>query len=78
MQTPTMSRLYMNSLERPVRPNLEKDFPNKLQKPVDTPYGPYADDFSAEQHRYGPFDQIRAKVQELTARAGRRVRQVRT
>jgi thiosulfate dehydrogenase len=58
---------YMNSLERPVRPNLEKDFPNKLQKPVDTPYGPYADDFPPEQHRYGPFDQIRAKVQELTA-----------
>jgi thiosulfate dehydrogenase len=58
---------YMNSLERPVRPNLDKDFPNKLQKPVDTPYGPYADDFPPKQHRYGPFDPIRAKVQELTA-----------
>ena len=58
---------YMNSLERPVRPNLEKDFPNKLQKPVDTPYGPYADDFPPEQHKYGPFDPIRAKIQELAA-----------
>jgi thiosulfate dehydrogenase len=58
---------YMNSLERPVRPNLDKDFPNKLQKPVDTPYGPYADDFPPEQHRYGPFDPIRAKVRELAA-----------
>ena len=57
---------YMNSLERPIRPNLDKDFPNKLQKPVDTPYGPYADGFPPEQHKYGPFDPIRAKVRELT------------
>jgi thiosulfate dehydrogenase len=56
---------YVNSLERPVRPNLDRDFPVKLQKPVDTPYGPYADGFSPEQHKYGPFDPIRAKVREL-------------
>jgi thiosulfate dehydrogenase len=56
---------YMNSLERPVRASLDKDFPIKLQKPVDTPYGPYADGFSLEQHKYGPFDPIRAKVREL-------------
>jgi thiosulfate dehydrogenase len=58
---------YMNSLERPARPNLDKDFPNKLQKPVDTPYGPYADSFPPDQHRYGPFEPIRAKVRELMA-----------
>ena len=58
---------FMNSLDRPVRPNLEKDFPNKLQKPVDTPYGPYVDGFPPEQHKYGPFDPIRAKVRELAA-----------
>jgi thiosulfate dehydrogenase len=58
---------YMNSFERPTRANLDKDFPNKLQKPVDTPYGPYADGFSAEQHKFGPFDPIRAKVRELVA-----------
>jgi thiosulfate dehydrogenase len=58
---------YMNSLERPTRPNLHNDFPNKLQKPVDTPYGPYADGFPPEQHRYGPFEPIRARVQELVA-----------
>ena len=45
--------------------SLDKDFPIKLQKPVDTPYGPYADGFSLEQHKYGPFDPIRAKVREL-------------
>jgi len=58
---------YMNSLDRPVRPNLDKYFPNKLQKPVDTPYGPYADGFPPEQHKYGPFDPIRARVRELAA-----------
>ena len=55
----------MNSLERPTEPNLDKDFPNKLQKLVDTPYGPYVDDFSPEQHKYGPFDPIRAEVRKL-------------
>ncbi|HMA72594.1 MAG TPA: c-type cytochrome [Xanthobacteraceae bacterium] len=58
---------YMNSLARPAKPNLDRDFPNKLQKPVDTPYGPYADDVPPEQHKYGPFDPIRAKISELAA-----------
>ena len=58
---------YVNSLARPVKANLEKDFPIKMQKPVDTPYGPYVDDFPAEQHKYGPFDPIRAKLRELAA-----------
>ena len=42
-------------------------FRSQLQKPVDTPYGPYADGFSLEQHKFGPFGPIRAKVQELAA-----------
>ena len=58
---------YISSLARPTKANLEKDFPNKMQKPVDTPYGPYVDDFPAEQHKYGPFDPIRAKLRELAA-----------
>jgi hypothetical protein len=39
----------------------------RLQKPIDAPYGPYADGFPAEQHRFGPFGPIRAKVKELAA-----------
>jgi len=58
---------YINSLERPTKANLEKDFPIKMQKPVDAPYGPYVDDFPAEQHKFGPFDPIRAKLRELAA-----------
>ena len=37
------------------------------QKPIDTPYGPYVDGFRLEQHKYGPFGPIRAKVEELAA-----------
>jgi len=60
---------FINSAERPQRANLDKDFPIRLQKPVDAAYGPYADDFSPQQHKLGPFDPIRAKVKELAAQA---------
>ncbi|HLH97244.1 MAG TPA: c-type cytochrome [Xanthobacteraceae bacterium] len=60
---------FINSKARPERANLDKDFPNRLQKPVDTAYGPYADDFPAEQHKLGPFGPIRAKIKELQAAA---------
>jgi len=58
---------YIVSQDRPKKPNLDEDFPIRLQKPIDTPYGPYADDFPAEQHLVGPFGPIRAKVKELAA-----------
>jgi thiosulfate dehydrogenase len=56
---------YMSSQPRPQKAGLENDFPIRSQKPIDTPYGYYADDFSAEQHKYGPFDPIRASLREL-------------
>ena len=58
---------YINSKERPSATGLDRDYPNKLQKPVDSPYGPYVDGFSAEQHKFGPFAPIRAKLRELAA-----------
>jgi thiosulfate dehydrogenase len=42
-----------------------------LQKPVDTAYGPYVDDFPPTQHKLGPFDPIRAKIKELAAQPAR-------
>jgi thiosulfate dehydrogenase len=57
---------YLVSQERPARSGLDKDFPDRLQKPVDAPYGPYADGFTREQHTLGPFGPIRARVRELT------------
>src|SRR5262249_4751126 len=61
---------YIIGQSRPKKADLEKDFPIRLQKPVDTPYGPYADGFSLEQHKFGPYGQIRAKVRELAAESG--------
>jgi thiosulfate dehydrogenase len=61
---------YIISKDRPQKANLQKDFPIRLQKPVDTPYGPYADGFSLEQHKFGPFGPIRAKVRELATESG--------
>jgi thiosulfate dehydrogenase len=34
---------------------------------VDAPYGPYADGFSVEQHKLGPFGPIKAAVARLKA-----------
>lgn len=51
---------YMISQPRPTKAGLDKDFPNPLTKPVDAPYGPYADGFGQKQHMYGPFGPIRA------------------
>lgn len=46
---------YINSFDRPLKSNPEADFPDKKLKPVSTPYGPWEDNFSPEQHKYGPF-----------------------
>jgi len=58
---------YIVSQPRPAMANLDKDYPNRLEKPIDTPYGPYADDFSAEQHKLGPFEPIEAAIKKLKA-----------
>ena len=49
---------YINSFSRPQKENLDKDYPDLKLKPVSTPYGPYADNFSQEQHQFGPFQPI--------------------
>lgn len=49
---------YINSLPRPSKKDKESDFPDIKLKPVSTPYGPYADSFSPEQHKYGPYQPI--------------------
>jgi len=49
---------YINSFERPTKNNLEKDYPDLKLKPVSTPYGPWVDPFTEEQHKFGPFQPI--------------------
>jgi len=56
---------YVVSRPRPHKAGLEKDFPDLLEKPIDAPYGPYADGFSEQQHKYGPFAPIRAAIAKL-------------
>jgi thiosulfate dehydrogenase len=59
---------FIDSQPRPQKAGLDRDFPNRLQKPVDTPYGPYADGFDAAQHQFGPFQPIREAIQALSIR----------
>ena len=61
---------YVLSQGRPHKSGLDHDYPDLLQKPVDTPYGPYADGFSEQQHKYGPFGPIREAIARLKAEAG--------
>ena len=51
---------YINRHDRPVKPNLDADYPNMRKKPVSSPYPPYDDPFSLEQHQMGPFQEIMA------------------
>jgi thiosulfate dehydrogenase len=49
---------YINSKPRPQMAGLDRDYPDRSTKPIDSPYGPYADGFPIEQHRFGPFSPI--------------------
>ena len=51
---------YINSQSRPVKKNLEADFPARKNKPVDAAFAPYTPGFSSEQHKYGPWQPILA------------------
>jgi thiosulfate dehydrogenase len=56
---------FIQSQQRPAKADLDKDFPNRLQKPVDAGYGPYVDGFNQDQHKLGPFQPIRDKIKAL-------------
>jgi len=48
---------YVNSQPRPHK-DQSNDWPKYDKKPLDFAFGPYADDFSETQHKYGPFKPI--------------------
>ena len=48
---------FVNSMPRPHK-DQSADWPNVASKPVDFPAGPYADSFSEQQHKYGPYQPI--------------------
>jgi thiosulfate dehydrogenase len=60
---------FIISQPRPAMSGLDKDFPDRANKPIDVPYGPYADGFTAQQHTYGPFGPIRKALARMKAKA---------
>jgi thiosulfate dehydrogenase len=51
---------FVNSMERPGL-DLSKDWPDIRNKPEDHPFGPFADSFSEQQHKYGPYTMMKKK-----------------
>lgn len=43
-----------------IRPHMDqsRDYSILTDKPIDAPYGPYADNFKEKQHKPGPFQPI--------------------
>lgn len=56
---------FVNSKPRPAMANLDQDYPDRATKPIDSSYGPYADPFPQDQHKYGPFEPIEAYYKAL-------------
>jgi thiosulfate dehydrogenase len=50
---------FVNSQPRSLK-DVSNDWPKIASKPVDDPFGPYADNFNEQQHKYGPFAPIAA------------------
>ncbi|HEX5025914.1 MAG TPA: c-type cytochrome [Agriterribacter sp.] len=48
---------FINSKPRP-HIDFPNDWPDISKKAIDHPFGPFADSFSEQQHKYGPFEPI--------------------
>jgi thiosulfate dehydrogenase len=55
---------FVNSQPRPKK-DISKDWPKIEEKPIDHPFGPFADGFSEQQHKYGPFKLIKEKREAI-------------
>lgn len=55
---------FVNSQPRPHK-NIKQDWPKIEEKPFDHPFGPFADGFSEQQHKYGPFKPIKEKQEAI-------------
>jgi len=56
---------FMLSKERPVKANLERDFPARWNKPVDSAFPPYMLGAPADQHRFGPLPPLAEKQKQM-------------
>lgn len=48
---------FVNTQSRPHK-SVPKDWPDIAKKPIDHPFGPFADGFDEKQHKYGPYKPI--------------------
>ncbi len=55
---------FVNSQPRPKK-DIRLDWPKINEKPIDHPFGPFADGFSEQQHKYGPFKPILEKQEAM-------------
>jgi thiosulfate dehydrogenase len=56
---------FINSQPRPHK-DQHNDWKDLSKKPIDFPFGPYADNISEKQHKYGPFKPIKDARKVLT------------
>jgi len=68
---------FVNSQPRPSM-DLTADWPKVSTKPVDYPFGPYADGYSEQQHKYGPFGPFARARRAAREHAGGRAASSRT
>jgi thiosulfate dehydrogenase len=55
---------FVNSQNRPHK-HTKQDWSKIAEKPFDHPFGPYADNYSEAQHKFGPFKPIKEKPNKL-------------
>jgi thiosulfate dehydrogenase len=55
---------FINSQPRPHK-DVPHDWPDITKKPIDHPFGKYADTFSEIQHKYGPYQAIKKAFESL-------------
>lgn len=56
---------HVNAMDRP-KMNISKDWPDISKKPIDHPFGPFADGFSEQEHKFGPYQPIVSKRREVS------------
>ncbi len=56
---------YVNAMDRP-KMDISNDWPDISKKPIDHPFGPFADGFSEQEHKFGPYQPIVNKRKEVS------------
>lgn len=58
---------YVNAMDRP-KMDISKDWPDISKKPIDHPFGPFADGFNEKEHKFGPYQPIVSKRKEVSGK----------